>query len=140
MSINTERPMAPCDIIEEVHTRDDLPTTPPRLLPVLQFLNPEVHGGINITVRNGSKWRHFVGHGDVIPVVETGREDEPLGGAVILATIPVDTLEKIHPYLLQFEHDQTCRTVEGLRAAMDRAYPDGHGQTGYTIVVFVPEF
>ena len=103
----------------------------------LLFLNPEIQEGLNLTVRNGFKW---LGNStfETLRVAKTGEEDTTLGHVEVITTIPIhkDELER-YEHLLRYEHDPSCRTVFGLRGAMDRAYPDGWGPS-LTLLFFVP--
>ena len=102
----------------------------------LFFLEPAVHPGLNLTVRDGAKWAD-VQPGEPITIYKTGAAKtgyEPM--ALAIGAGKFDELVKIPDPLLAFEHDQTCRNFEGLVAAMDRSYPDGHGADGYTVLLF----
>lgn len=84
----------------------------------IQFLNPEVKPGKNVTVRLGTKW--MVEPGIPLGVVKTGEEDEVLAIGYVYSTRSCVFNELNEGDLV----DCACRTVEGLRDAMKRAYGD----------------
>ncbi len=110
----------------------------------LLFLNPEIQEGLNLTVRNGTKWADRVRYGTVLRVAKTGEEDTELGRVLVINAIVIPFVD-MEPYpeedqdvgILQYEHDPSCRTASGLRKVLDEAYPDGIGPQ-LTMLFFVP--
>lgn len=91
-------------------------------LPKLRFLNPVHNKGINMTVRKGNKWLGV-----------TKADVEGLGERKIITfAIPFN---EIRDYMLQFEHDPSCRKVSGLYNVMLEAYP-GFEYTDHVTLVF----
>lgn len=102
----------------------------------LRFLNPDIQEGLNLTVRNGSKWADLK-CGEALRVVKTGEEDTELGRVVVINAVRRSVLDGLPSDLLRYEHDPSCRSPEGLRKALDEAYPDGWGPD-LTLLFFVP--
>jgi hypothetical protein len=97
-------------------------------LPILQFFNPVFHIGRNVTVRKGTKWAN-----EVMAVV--------LGDANTAYVVPLVT--HVQPFNLLTdkdlvdEHDPGCRTVAGLLADLQRAYPGFKATDEVTVVKFI---
>ena len=89
----------------------------------LLFLNPTFHPGSNYTVRLGRKWWDRVRVGDTVRIAKTGEEDTTLHEAEINGRF-MFKMKYLPEYVLAEEHDPTCRTREGMIAAMREAYPD----------------
>lgn len=107
----------------------------------VDFLNPEFRPGeLNVTIRNGSKWADRLACGDVVLLGETDKQDNECTG-MIVGIRELDLMnDKDRNNLLafiDFEHDSSCRSFDGLSAAMDAAYPDGWGPV-ITAIFFVP--
>ncbi len=89
----------------------------------LLFLTPTFHEGSNLTVRLGLKWWDRVRVGDKVLVAKTGEEDNPLFEAEINGRFQFK-MKYLPAWVLEGEHDPSCRTREGMLAAMQAAYPD----------------
>ena len=96
------------------------------------FRVPLFHEGLNVTVRRGRKWFDSVRSGDKLRVLaaDTGMFHREV--SVVLAVL-FPHLDEVPEFLLRFEHDEPCRTREGLVAELDRVYGvgqwEGHGLT-----------
>lgn len=99
----------------------------------LLFLNPEMKKGLNVTVRNGSKWMG-VSIGEKLSIKETGNDKELYQCEIIgKSYIP---FYLIPDKWLRNEHDKKCRTMKGLlEYGMKPAYKD-FTQNNYVTVLF----
>ncbi|MEE8551578.1 MAG: hypothetical protein V3T08_10035 [Gemmatimonadota bacterium] len=102
----------------------------------LRFLNPEIQDGLNLTVRNGDKWAD-ARCGDILQVVKTGEEDIELAQVMVVGAVLTNDVPNEAEYLLKYEHDPSCRTMERLHEVLDEAYPNGWGPN-LTLLFFVP--
>ncbi len=105
----------------------------------LLFLNPVVRPGLNLTVRNGTKWddKSYPGKSlDIKPTLDahgkptTGKLGHAVAIGHVLSTqvVNMDQMEpQVLAKVLRHEHDPACMREEGLVIAMDRAYPQGWG-------------
>ena len=101
---------------------------------VLLFKNPELQPGLNVTVRNGEKWMQANPLIDTVSIRDTANDQVEIAKGYVVGTFHMEA-DNIPNQILQYEHDASCRTREGLKVAMDRAYPDGWGPY-VTIVLF----
>lgn len=85
------------------------------------FKENNFHPGLNVTVRNGSKWQE-VTPGDVLDIRQTQTGEQINAGRVVLA-VPAKR-GQIPDEWLRFEHAPGARTQEGLDLAMKNAYGD----------------
>ncbi len=102
---------------------------------LLQFKNPELHSGLNLTVRNGSKWTH-VAPGSKLAIVKTGEEEAVIATGRVFGALSLVTWRSIPEEWYAYEHDPACRTPEGLQAAMDEAYGEGQWGPNVTCLFF----
>ncbi len=100
----------------------------------LLFKNPTFHKGVNVTVRDGLKWDMIV---DQLPKsVPFGETDgEVLGTAMIIGkmVMPAST---VPDEVLSLEHDESCRSLEGLIEGMQRAYGESWSPSNTVTVLF----
>lgn len=90
--------------------------------------------GQNTTVRTGDKWSGTAGQEVEVWVKRPDNTERLVGYAKIDSA--VDTLfDKIVQHYLNLQHNPNCTTLEGLREAMNIAYPDGWGPK-VTVLVF----
>ena len=102
----------------------------------MAFHKPHFLKGLNVTIRNGLKWKEELNPGDTILCVDTG--GGVINNARVVATeaINIRKFPGSFEYLVRFEHDHTARTLDGLKAALDKAYgPNRWGPT-VTVVAF----
>lgn len=116
----------------------------------LLFLNPALNDGVNLTVRNGTKWAD-VTPGERLTVRRSyaeldgrAKDDEPaIATVTVLGAQVVNFADaRSEPGInaaLAFEHDPACRTFDGLLTAMERAYGEGQVSAEVTFVWFVHE-
>jgi hypothetical protein len=87
--------------------------------PLIYFLNPVVHDGLNLTVRRGDKW-------DGVRGVHEYKKSEPgkvLGRINIIETRTVVFADlEDNDDLLQFAHDPECRNFFKLERVMQQIY------------------
>lgn len=101
----------------------------------MQFKGTDFHPGLNVTVRNGHGWFNKIEPGDELQLVKTGEEDQVLRTARVV-TAEVVKADELPPYWLAFEHAAGARTVDGLTAAMNRAYGAGQWGPDVSVVFF----
>ena len=88
----------------------------------LDFLNPQWHRGMNVTIRKGSKWYLKAEVDDLVNLYQTGKVECVATGCIqSLRYIP---FAEVSLRDLWEEHDRECGTAFGLTHAMLRAYPD----------------
>ena len=101
-------------------------------LKTLLFSNPVFHKGLNVTCRNGFKWADSLN--EVVEVRDTDNTtDYGLGYISGVLTLP---LNQIPEGILQYEHDPSCRTTEGIIAEMRNVYGDKLDENAPTTVLF----
>lgn len=101
----------------------------------LFFLNPQLHFGVNVTVRNGRKWDTLV---DKLPfqvVIKKTGDDAVLYQAEIVGKMILPCNE-IPEDILLLEHDDNCTDSEGLVLAMKRAYGEDWQENSEVTVLF----
>ena len=103
----------------------------------LDFLNPQYHSGMNITVRKGDKWFKKAREGDKVWITKTGRSCPETYG--IIKEIDFRKFEEVTIRDLMEEHDRECNSPAGLILAMLRAYPDFTLDDGVTVIRFYIE-
>lgn len=103
----------------------------------LLFRNPIFNMGLNVTIRNGDKWRKVnIGDKLLLKGVESKNniiEAEKTGTLVGKALLPFHLIPND---LLKYEHDPACRTPAGLLAEMKRVYPDFSYSNVVTVILF----
>ena len=90
----------------------------------LDFLTPEFQPGVNLTVRNGSKWAD-ARPGDLLDVYKTSDVQPRFTAEVVEVTVL--TRAGLTDADLVNEHSPKCTTVAGLSAAMEAAYGPNWG-------------
>jgi len=102
----------------------------------LLFLNPVLHKGLNVTVRDGEKWFQKAKVGDELNIYKTGdtnyHKRVALACVVGLAFLPCNM---IPAEWLLLEHDSTCRDQNGLFKAMVRAYGNNFQASNLVTVI-----
>lgn len=93
--------------------------------------------GLNQTVRSGTKWSDLR-PGEELDLAVTGA-DRPFGRANVVGVLLFDSLEEVPGTLHSLNNDPSCGLPSGLKRALDRAYPDGHGEDGYVMVFYSVE-
>ncbi len=104
----------------------------------MYFINPEMHLGLNSTVRLGDKWMK-VEYGDELQFSSSDNMDIIIciGRVVGKSLIP---FRRIPKEWLDIEHDISCRSLEGLYTAMKRAYQDQFTWDSLiTVIIFLQE-
>ena len=104
----------------------------------LEFQDPELHKGLNVTIRLGDKWMDRVDIDDhvwLVDAMETG-PNAIVGSGTIKGKMKVPFLY-ISEGLLQHQYDSSCRTMGGLYRAMKRAYKDRFNENSIcTVLLF----
>jgi hypothetical protein len=101
------------------------------------FNSSHFRKGINVTFRNGSKWKEVLNPGDTILMLD------PAGTVINNARVFMTELLDIKhwqyqvEYLTAFEHDPDCRTFDGLVAQLDEVYGEKNWGPKVTAVAFV---
>jgi len=97
------------------------------IIPTLKFVNPTFRNGFNVTVRFGTKWLN-----QRSALIQVAPEYKRV---VTLETVSVQ-FNKIDPSYLMFEHDESCRTLEGLSKVMKQLYPEFTDESIVTVAIF----
>jgi len=100
----------------------------------LKFAVMKFDVGMNITVRDGTKWATRVKPGD--KVILAGLNDEPEQRGIIHA-LYITQFWAIPAYMYEFEHDPACRTYPGLKTIMEGLYPGFNDDSIVTAIMFV---
>jgi hypothetical protein len=79
----------------------------------LKFANDHHNPGLNLTVRKGIKW---LVDQEIYIVIDGERVD------ISNAQKEVHTIGYLRDEDLALEHDPSCRTIEGLRAELEKHY------------------
>ncbi len=107
----------------------------------LFFKNPVFAKGVQSTCRLGNKWRDDLEgvRKAAVPLVDT-ETHEQVGNATIIGHL-YGKYSTVWPISAGCQHDEECRTKEGLDAAMVRAYGEEFDpeRSSVTIVFFTVE-
>ena len=87
----------------------------------LDFKNGVHHVGLNTTVRRGYKWANL-NLGETVQLCTNGVPNEKDFVTATIVSLSVRTFSTIIGQDIEAEHDPDCRTYEGLKEAMIRAY------------------
>lgn len=99
----------------------------------LEFDNPTFRDGVNVTVRNGEKWKDRVQIGDIVEL-DTGAAASRCAKIV---GILYDNFHNIPAPVHALNHDPACRTVTGIAKELARIYgPFPNDIIGDVTVVF----
>jgi hypothetical protein len=93
----------------------------------MKFSNPVFHPGVNVTVREGSKWLRKVG---------PGREFMVGDRRAMCHFLHNCRFNSIPPSMLSYEHDPACRNIRGLYDVMTRLYKKFNQNSVVTLVGF----
>lgn len=101
------------------------------------FQNPVFNKGLNVTVRNGSKWMK-VEIGDTLLIKGVSEESsateiDQIGTLAGKALLPMRFVPDV---FLIYEHDPYCRTRDGLLAEMKKVYQDFSENNIVTVLLF----
>ena len=100
----------------------------------LLFIECVFRAGMNVTVRRGDKWATTLIGGELVKLKKTGADFESgIGKIYGVALIPFLLIPNDW---LRLEHDPSCTDMEGLLAAMKRAYPDFRTDEYVSVVLF----
>ncbi len=103
----------------------------------LSFSTPEFTPGTQTTVRVGSKWRDDLGTGQPrIPVFVTGFEDKGSIGVATVTSVLFGKFSRFAGIGAATNHQETCRTVEGLAEELALRYPDFDPESSEITVIF----
>lgn len=104
----------------------------------LLFKNPSTQFGLNVTVRDGSKWADTQA-GELLVISDSSVEGKALDidTALAIGSSWFANVTDIPEELLKFEHDSSCRETIGLIHALDDAYGKGEwGADGLVVLFF----
>jgi hypothetical protein len=94
----------------------------------LEFGNPVMHDGTNLTVRRGIKWAVAAKKDDIV--------DIPGGRIARISDIYLKKFSDINDVELEYEHDPSCHTLNGLLRAMMDVYGSGFDPDEIVTLVF----
>lgn len=100
---------------------------------VLEFNNPVFRKGINVTVRNGDKWRDRVEIGDRV----MAKIDENRSRTAVIDGVLYANFHSIPAPVHALNHDPDCRTTAGIANELHNIYgPFPMGVIGGVTVLF----
>ncbi len=103
----------------------------------LSFSTPEFTPGTQTTVRVGSKWRDDLGTGQPrIPVFVTGFEDKGSIGVATVTSVLFGKFSRFAGIGAATNHQENCRTVEGLAEELALHYSDFDPESSEITVIF----
>jgi hypothetical protein len=104
----------------------------------LHFISGTFHSGLNITVRRGLEWfRKGLIPGQTITLcVCPPGQDHTVVGQARVAFVMAALIETIPDELMKYEHEPSCRTKEGLLAAMSRVLGEVWADEIVTVIGF----
>jgi hypothetical protein len=104
----------------------------------LHFISGTFHSGLNITVRRGLEWfRKGLMPGQTITLcVCPPGQDHTVVGQARVAFVMAAQIETIPHELMIYEHEPSCRTKEGLLAAMSRVFGEVRANEIVTVIGF----
>lgn len=100
----------------------------------LDFLNVEMNDGLNLTCRLGRKWADSAKCMDLVEVYETGADTPAFYGNISGSVFM--RFRDIPESFLQYEHDKSCRTLDGLETAMQAAYGSAFSRDSFVTLLF----
>jgi hypothetical protein len=104
----------------------------------LHFISGTFHSGLNITVRRGLEWFRkglMPGQTIILCVCPPGQDHTVVGQARV-AFVMAAQIETIPDELMIYEHEPSCRTKEGLLAAMSRVFGEVRADEIVTVIGF----
>lgn len=104
----------------------------------LHFISGTFHAGLNITVRRGPEWSQkglVPGQTIALCVCPPGRDHNVIGQARV-AFVMTAQIESIPDELMAYEHEPSCRTKEGLLAAMSKVFGEVRADEIVTVIGF----
>lgn len=104
----------------------------------LHFLSGTFHPGLNITVRRGLEWLQkglLPGESITLCVCPRGHDHTVIGRARV-AFVMATQIASIPDELMAYEHEPSCRTKEGLLAAMSRVLGEIRSDETVTVIGF----
>ncbi len=105
----------------------------------LLFGNPEFKDGVNITVRDGSKWDDKWHDGlREVELCDNSPEQKSFGKAKLVGAV-FAPFYAIPEHALWMEHAENCRSLETLFYAMQSVYPGFTFNNMVTVLFFIPE-
>jgi len=99
------------------------------------FSNAVFHDGLNLTVRRGVKWNSVSNNEEIFVQDCNPKPDEvPKKGRITFTQVKV--FEDIDDEQLHYEHDDACKTKEGLLPVMKSVYEGFDSKEIVTLVFF----
>ena len=97
---------------------------------ILLFKNPVFKSDINVTVRRGIKWSEAVASGELkFPIMDTYDPDKKIIGYAKDIKVVVKRFFELAELDVKDEHDEDCRTVQGLYMEMKKVYGNDFDNT-----------
>lgn len=97
----------------------------------MPFSSPVFHDGLNCTVRLGEEWKNKLKVGDEF-IVETPEKTLTME----VTNIKVSKFSDLTEDDIKYEHEPSCRTLEGLKKEMREIYPNMTDDSVFTVVYF----
>jgi len=108
----------------------------------LHFISGTFHPGLNITVRRGLAWSQkglLPGETITLCVCPGGHNHTVIGQARV-AFVMAARVGTIPDELMAYEHEPSCRSKEGLLAAMSQVYGEVRSDEAVTVIGFEIDF
>ena len=104
----------------------------------VHFISGTFHPGLNITVRRGLAWsqKGLLPGETIILCVCPGGHNHTVIGQARVAFVMVAQVAGIPDELIAYEHEASCRTKEGLLAAMSRVFGEVRSDEIMTVIGF----
>ena len=101
----------------------------------LEFENPKFNHGLNTTVRRGDKWADLRPGSRVELRAVKGNSQTRLWNVEIMRVLVVRFAD-LRAIDIEHEHDESCRTLDGLYYELTRIYKDFRRHETVTVLTF----
>jgi hypothetical protein len=102
----------------------------------IAFNKPRVLKGLNVTIRNGEKWKEKVNPGDTLLLVDNTGIVFNNGRVLTTEIFNAKKFQYQIEYLLKWEHDPDCRNWNGLVKSLNDAYGKNNWGPNVTVLLF----
>ncbi|MFQ5803802.1 MAG: hypothetical protein ACE5JQ_12970 [Candidatus Methylomirabilales bacterium] len=104
----------------------------------LHFISGTFHSGLNITVRRGLEWsqKGLIPGQTITLCLCPPNQDHTVVGQARVAFVMAAQIESIPDELMVYEHEPSCRSKEGLLAAMNRVFGGVRADEIVTVIGF----
>lgn len=100
----------------------------------LLFGNPVFDLPVMTTCRSGEKWYDALNQHDRFEICDVN--GNPIGKVGCVIGLDIVAWDELDDAMVADNHDPSCRTLAGLEAGMDAAYPGGWDRDTLTLITF----